>query len=143
MNISSLKDEAKSFRENQADKEAYSYVNRGISIVPLDRITGSVDRYQDFDERFRIKKHIPSDRIENIRTAIRKGKRLPPVLLFQIEDEYYVLDGNHRVAVAKEFGHNTISAKIVEFIPSKNACENVIYRGQSRFYQDTGLIIER
>lgn len=131
--------ETKSFRENQINEGAFDTIKRGTCSVPLNKITGSVARYHDFDSRFRIKKHIPSDRLENIKAFMRSGKRLPPVKLYQIKDEFYVLDGNHRVSAAKEFGHETIRADIVEFIPSKNTLENILYRQRSDFMDKTGL----
>ena len=132
-------EEAKNFRQDQLNEEAYDTVKRGSCSVPLDQITGSVGRYHDFDDQFRIKKHIPSERLENIKKAMRAGKRLPPVKLYQIKDEYYVLDGNHRVAAAKAFNHDTILADIVEFIPSRNTLENILYRERSDFIEETGL----
>jgi len=132
-------EEAKNFRQDQLNEEAYDTVKRGSCNVPLKQITGSVGRYHDFDDQFRIKKHIPSERLENIKKAMRAGKRLPPIKLYQIKDEYYVLDGNHRVAAAKAFEHDTILADIVEFIPSKNTLENVLYKERSDFTEKTGL----
>lgn len=131
--------ETKSFREDQINEGAFDTIKRGTCPVPLNKITGSVSRYHDFDNRFRIKKHIPSDRLENIKAFMRSGKRLPPVKLYQIKDEFYVLDGNHRVSAAKEFGHETIQADIVEFIPSKNTLENILYLQRSDFMDKTGL----
>ena len=77
--------------------------------------------------------------LKTSRLPCERGKRLPPVKLYQIKDEYYVLDGNHRVSAAKEFGHDTILADIVEFIPSKNTLENMLYRQRSLFLENTGL----
>jgi hypothetical protein len=74
-----------------------------------------------------------------IKDAMRRGKRLPPVKLYQIKDEYYVLDGNHRVSAAKEFGHELIDAYILEFIPSKHTLENLLYLERSKFQEETGL----
>jgi hypothetical protein len=71
---------------------------------------------------------------------MREGKSLPPVKLYKIKDEYYVLDGNHRIAAAKAFGRSDIMAKIVEFIPSSNTLENIIYREKSEFMEQTGLV---
>jgi len=132
-------EEARSFKEDQRHEGAFDPVKRGTYSVPLDQITGSVGRYHDFDTQFRMKKHIPSERLENIKEAIRKGKRLPPVKLYKIKDEFYVLDGNHRVSAAKAFGHDTIQADIVEFMPSTNTLENVLYRERSQFMEATGL----
>ncbi len=132
-------DEAKSFRADQAQEAAFDHIDRGFLRVPLDRIVGSVGRYHDFDHRFKLKQHMPPDRLISIKNAMKQGKSLPPVKLFKIKDEYYVLDGNHRIAAAKEFGYLDIRAKIVEFIPSSNTLENIIYREKSKFLDETGL----
>ncbi|MFO7713012.1 Lrp/AsnC ligand binding domain-containing protein [Desulfosarcina sp.] len=131
--------EAKCFRENQACEGAFDHVDRGICNVPLEQIVGSVGRYHDFDNQFKLKEHVPPDRLISVKQAMREGKSLPPVKLYKIKDEYYVLDGNHRIAAAKEFGRSDIMAKIVEFIPSSNTLENIIYREKSEFMEQTGL----
>jgi len=74
-----------------------------------------------------------------IKKAFRGGKSLPPVDLYQIKNEYYVMDGNHRIAVAKEFGFQEIDAHVVEFIPSKSTLENLLYRERAEFNDRTGL----
>ncbi|WP_372680591.1 Lrp/AsnC ligand binding domain-containing protein [Desulfosarcina sp.] len=131
--------EAKCFRENQVCEGAFDHIDRGICSVPLEQIVGSVGRYHDFDRQFKIKDHVPPDRLISVKQALREGKSLPPVKLYKIKDEYYVLDGNHRIAAAKEFGRSDIMAKIVEFIPSSNTLENIIYREKSEFMEQTGL----
>ncbi len=131
--------EAKSFRENQECEGAFDHIDRGTCGVPLDQIVGSVGRYHDFDSQFKIKSHVPPDRLISVKQAMREGKSLPPVKLYKIKDEYYVLDGNHRIAAAKEFGRGEIMANIVEFIPSSHTLENIIYREKSEFTEQTGL----
>ncbi|MBC2709669.1 MAG: Lrp/AsnC ligand binding domain-containing protein [Desulfosarcina sp.] len=131
--------EAKCFRENQACEGAFDHIDRGIFSVPLEQIVGSVGRYHDFDSQFKLKSHVPPDRLISVKQAMREGKSLPPVKLYKIKDEYYVLDGNHRIAAAKEFGRSEIMAKIVEFIPSSDTLENIIYREKSEFVEQTGL----
>lgn len=132
-------DEAKSFREDQASEGAFDHVDRGICNVPLDQIVGSVGRYHDFDSQFKLKGHVPPDRLISVKRAMRQGRALPPVKLYKIKDEYYVLDGNHRIAAAKSFGRSEIRAKIVEFIPSSNTLENIIYREKREFVDRTGI----
>lgn len=131
--------ETKCFRENQECEGAFDHIDRGIHSVPLEQIVGSVGRYHDFDSQFKLKNHVPPDRLISVKQAMREGKPLPPVKLYKIKDEYYVLDGNHRIAVAKEIGRSEIMAKIVEFIPSSNTLENIIYREKSEFVEQTGL----
>lgn len=132
-------DTAKSFKADQTKEEAFDTRDRGIREVPLDRIVGSVNRYYDFDRNFRIGPHLPSERLENIKKALLSGTSLPPVKLYQIKKEYYVVDGNHRVAAAKELGYGEIRAHIIEFIPSKESLENLIYREKAKFDDWTQL----
>jgi len=132
-------EEIKSFKESQKNEDAFDTVDRGIRAVPVKQIVGSVGRYHDFDNKFRLKQHVPLDRLQNIKKAMQEGKPLPRVKLYKIKDEYYVLDGNHRISAAKEFGYEDIDADIVEFIPSKNTLENILYREKSEFSDKTGL----
>jgi hypothetical protein len=129
----------KSFRDQQQKEAAFDHRDRGIRSVPLDRIVGSVGRYQDFDGRFRFKPMVPSDRLEGIKKAMQQGRTLGPVKLFEIKDEFYVLDGNHRIAAAKELGHDEILAHIEEFIPSKDTLQNILYRERAEFADRTRL----
>ena len=130
---------AKCFSEDQAREAAFDTVQRGTRTVALDQIVGSVGRYKDFDSRFRLKHYLPSEKLQRVKQAMKQGKPLPPVKLYQIKEEYYALDGNHRIAAAKELGHDEIRARIVEFIPSKNTLENVLYRERSIFREAFGL----
>ena len=131
--------EVKSFKEQQQKEEAFEYVCRGTQAVALDRIVGSVGRYHDFDGTFSLKTHLPRERLDGIRKAMRSGKLTSPVDLYQIKDEYYVLDGNHRIAAAKSLGHSEINARIVECIPSKGTLENILYRERGDFFKRTAL----
>lgn len=129
----------KSFNEDQQKEEAFVHKKKGFGWVPVEQIVGSVGRYHDFDNQFRLRQHMPTDRFKNIKQAMKSGKRLPPVKLYQIRNEYYALDGNHRIAAAKEIGLLEIYAEILEFIPSKDTLENIIYREKSEFNDIAGL----
>jgi DNA-binding Lrp family transcriptional regulator len=129
----------RSFDQDQQREGAFDTLDRGHQVIPLDRIVGSVGRYSDFDGKFRPRQQIASERYQSIKEALREGRRLPPVKLYQIKDQFYVLDGNHRIAAAKELGHSEIHAHIVEFIPSEDILENLIYRQRADFSKKTGL----
>jgi len=131
--------EVKSFRHDQEKEAAYDSRIRGVRTIKLSQIVGSVGRYQDFDNRFRLKQNVPSERLQRIKTAMREGHPLPPVKLYQIKDDYYILDGNHRIAAAKELGHDEILAHIVEFIPTENNLPNVLYRERANFADQAQL----
>ncbi len=129
----------KSFKDDQQRQAAYDSRVRGVRTVALDRIVGSVGRYQDFDSQFRLRKRRPSERLQRIKKAMREGRVLPPVKLYQIKDDYYVLDGNHRIAAANELNHDEIRAHIVEFIPSGNSLQDLLYRERADFVDRTQL----
>ncbi|MBW2094119.1 MAG: ParB N-terminal domain-containing protein [Deltaproteobacteria bacterium] len=132
-------DEVKNFEKIREKQEPFEPLKRGIHPVEVDRIVGSVGRYQDFDSRFRPKDHLPKDRLAAIKRTMKEGGTLPPVKLYQIKDEYYVLDGNHRIAAAKALGLKSVDAQIVELIPSRNTLENVLARERIEFQEKTGL----
>ncbi len=129
----------KSFTDDQNREEAYDERNLGVKAVPLDKIIGSVGRYKDFNRQFKLKKDRPSARLLRVQEAFKNNITLPPITLYQIKKEYYVLDGNHRVSAAKKLGYEFIDAKITEFLPSKNTLENIIYREKTAFLSKTEL----
>jgi DNA-binding Lrp family transcriptional regulator/uncharacterized ParB-like nuclease family protein len=129
----------KSFRENLEENEAFDTRDLGTRPVPLSKIVGSVGRYHDFDSTFRLKDHLPDERLRNIKKMMREGKPFPPVELYQFRDEFYVLDGHHRVSAAKEFGHQDIEARIVQVIPADHTLENMLYRERGDFHEKAGL----
>lgn len=87
--------------------------SHGVRYIDLDQIIGSEGRSLDFDNQFwPITEHI-RDRWVNIAVAMGTGKPLPPVQLVQIAKGYVVRDGNHRVSVARAFGHAVIEAEII------------------------------
>ncbi len=131
--------EVKNFSDKQLEEEAFDEKDLGMQTVPLAKIVGSVGRYQDFDNQFRLKRDRPSDRLKSIKNAMGQGKVMPPVHLYQIKDEFYVLDGNHRVSAAKQLDHEFIDAHIIEFLPSKKTLENIVYREKGDFLGQTRL----
>jgi hypothetical protein len=43
-----------------------------------------------------------------------EGDELPPIDVYKVGDGYYVIDGHHRVSVARSLGRETIPARVVE-----------------------------
>jgi len=89
-------------------------VYRGLQTVPLDRIIGSVDRYRDFDRLFLPTQSHTEDRWRRINRAWYEEVNLPPVLLYKVGEVYFVVDGNHRVSVARDRGQKFIDAEVRE-----------------------------
>ena len=95
---------------------AVSQTDRGIQQVPLKDIIGSVNRIQDFDRNFLPLRDDDIYRWAGVKTAMTSplAAGVPPVSLYQLGDAYFVLDGNHRVSIAKEMGMDTIEAYVTE-----------------------------
>ncbi|MCG8549099.1 MAG: Lrp/AsnC ligand binding domain-containing protein [Desulfobacterales bacterium] len=132
-------DHISSFNEEQAKEEDVQFIDHGVQTIPVEKITGSVGKYYDFDSRFRPKQHVSKKRFNDIKKIMREGGKLPSVNLYQIRNNYYVLDGNHRVAAAKELGQTEIRAKVVELLSGIKTLENIIYVERKGFHERTGL----
>ena len=87
---------------------------RGLQDIPLERIVGSVGRYRDFTRNFLPKKPNMADRWSNVYAQINSLEGVPPIDVFQVDDVYFVRDGNHRVSIAREMGLKTIEAYVTE-----------------------------
>ena len=81
----------------------------------MDQIVGSVGRSGQFDSGFMPVKRSLEGRWKRVDRAFHGGIELQPVVLNKIGDCYYVLDGNHRVSVARYHGVEMIDAEVTEF----------------------------
>lgn len=121
------KDHIAQFDKVREEEKAFTSIDRGTSLVPLDLIVGSVGRYHDFDAKFSPKSYRSDERLRTLTSAMRKGRPIPPISLYQIKDNYYILDGHHRFTAAKNLGHDHVRACILELLPSKDTLENKLY----------------
>lgn len=87
---------------------------RGLREVPVERIVGSTDRAHDYDRDFRPRRRHASARWQSVARAAHAGTVLPPVRLRQIGDDYFVVDGHHRVSVARALGQGFVDAEVIE-----------------------------
>jgi hypothetical protein len=84
----------------------------GIHSVPLYAIHGSENRVDDFDAGFHpLRPHIQA-RWLSIASACLRGVPMPPVVLIQVGNAYYVRDGHHRISVARAMGQEMIDAEV-------------------------------
>jgi len=87
---------------------------RGLQDIPLDRIRGSVGRFDDFSSTFMPRKDHMEERWKTVYQLVAEGKA-PPIEAFQVDQVYFVVDGNHRVSAARQQGFETIAANVTEF----------------------------
>lgn len=94
-------------------------IRLGRTVVRSTDIVGSVGRCSEFDRAFLPAKASVGERWKRIDRAFHRGEELPPVSLYKIGHSYFVLDGNHRVSVARYHGVEMIDAWVTEFrVPS-------------------------
>ena len=90
--------------------------------IPLDRIVGTAGGRHLFDARFDPTAAGAWGRYSTVFAARSKGTDLPPVVLYRAPDGgYYVVDGHHRVAVARAMHDPGIWADVTTVVPNAPA----------------------
>ncbi len=89
-------------------------IYRGVKTVRVDQIAGSLNRYHEFDRVFLPASDKLAARWQNVNRAFYQEVSLPPVVLYKVGQVYFVVDGHHRVSVAREQGQIYIEAEVRE-----------------------------
>ena len=89
-------------------------IYRGVQTVRVDQIAGSLNRYHEFDRVFLPASDKLADRWQRVNRAFYQEISLPPVVLYKVGQVYFVVDGHHRVSVAREQGQIYIEAEVRE-----------------------------
>jgi hypothetical protein len=110
-----------SFDDVRRELVANNRLHRGTRVVDVDQIVGSVGRWRDFDRSFLPARASGGERWKRIDRAFQRGEDLPPVELYEIGDTYFVVDGHHRVSVARYHDVPTVEAAVAEFYPKRPA----------------------
>jgi hypothetical protein len=96
----------------------------GVMTVPVNHIVGSLGRAEDFDRWFMPRSDRMQERWVRVDRAFQAGEHLPPVELIKVGPVYFVVDGNHRVSVAKSVGQDYIDAQVTEIdLPATETTE--------------------
>ncbi len=103
-----------SYDEVRQKLKAQVQPKRVLKEIPIDAIVGSVNRYQDFSRGFLPGRNVDEQRWTNVELATYGLVGLPPIEAYQIDQAYFVSDGNHRVSVARQLGSTQIQAYVTE-----------------------------
>jgi nucleotide-binding universal stress UspA family protein len=88
---------------------------RGVRQIPIDAIVGSVGRYTDFTRTFLPRRAKDRQRWAGVKTAfLEESAGLPPIEVYKVGEAYFVIDGNHRVSIAKQEKFVSIEARVIE-----------------------------
>jgi hypothetical protein len=119
----------KSFEhELQAAGGVAGRVDSGLHTIPTAKVVGSVSRWRELGSDFfyRTGKGVTA-RYRRIGAAMRGGAALPAVEVYRLKklprgdekrspsSEYYVVDGHHRVAMARKLGQDFLDAHIISY----------------------------
>jgi hypothetical protein len=119
---------AKSFEVEVEGAGIAGRVDGGMKTIPAAKIVGSVGRAQNLRSDFFYRTgRAMTARFVSIGKAMEEGKVLPPIEVYKAKlrrahdgreierTEYYVVDGHHRVAMAKKLGQDYLDAHVVEY----------------------------
>ena len=101
-----------SMQEAMSDRELVGQHYAGTQPIALDRIVGSLDRSTDFDRGFGTRTTAQKSRVRDLGRAFRR-RELPPIKVYEIDGQYFVSDGHHRVALAHERGMLDVDAEVI------------------------------
>ena len=120
-------------------------LDRGVMEVPLDQIVGSLGRERDFTREFLPRDEALRERWEELEELAVGTAGFPSVELYRVGEAYFVVDGHHRVSVARSLGAPAIEARVQEFLspvtlsPDESLEEVLAKHNLAEFCEITGL----
>jgi nucleotide-binding universal stress UspA family protein len=118
---------------------------RGLQEIRLDAIVGSVGRYSDFTRSFLPRRDSDEERWARVQVAMSDLGQFSPIDVYQIGEAYFVIDGNHRVSIARQLGAKSIQANVIELeskvslSPDDNPNDFIIKAEYADFLEQTKL----
>jgi hypothetical protein len=116
----------------------------GIEPIPVANIVGTVDRRPEFSREFLPKEFETRERWRAVEQAFPLSD-FPPIVVYRVDEAYFVVDGHHRVGVAKMRGIEFIDAEITELDsrgplgPDVDIAEVIHREQQQTFMEESGL----
>src|SRR5665809_129039 len=116
----------------------------GVMPIEVSKIVGTAGRNMEFDKNFLPRRDDVQERWRRLELAYPEGG-FPPIVVYKLNDMYFVVDGHHRVAIAKQKKIEYIDAEVTELHPWRPIPEGldlgrVIFAEQERiFLEESGL----
>jgi hypothetical protein len=116
----------------------------GVEAISLAQVVGTEGRAATFTRAFEARHESSRQRIRALAAAFPNGD-FPPIVAVKLGDVYFVVDGHHRVALARQSGGEMIDADVTEFVtrvplPAGADMLEVVLRQLERvFLEDSGL----
>ncbi len=122
---------------------------RGVQHIPIDAIVGSVGRNTEFTRTFLPRRAGDQQRWANVKAVFMdtdSGSNLPPIEVYKVGEVYFVIDGNHRVSIARQEKLTTIEARVIEvktdipLTPDVQPDDLIIKAEYAEFLEDTRMM---
>jgi hypothetical protein len=116
----------------------------GVRAIPLERVVGTDGRAGAFNREFKPRYGFSRDRLRSLADAFPDGG-FPPIVAVKLGDSYFVIDGHHRVGLARRRGRELIDADVTEFVapvplpPAADMVEVVLRQLERVFLEESGL----
>jgi hypothetical protein len=86
---------------------------RGVQAIPVNRIVGTASRSEEFDSNWLPRRPEVRERWMRLERLFPDGD-WPPIIVYKVGESYFVVDGHHRVALARQKGVEYIDAEVTE-----------------------------
>ena len=119
---------ARSFAQEVEGAGITGRADAGMATIPTRKVVGSVGRAHNLRSDFFYRTgQAMTARFVGIGRAMERGTVLPPIEVYKARlrrrrgeaevpvTEYYVVDGHHRVAMARKLGQDYLDAHVVEY----------------------------
>lgn len=116
----------------------------GIRPIPVDRVVGTAGRSRDFNRDFLPRDGRTRERWRRVEQTFPRGD-FPPIVAYEVDGRYFVVDGHHRVAVAKQRGVEHIDAEVTRLRTRQPLPEGadvgalILAEQERRFLEESGL----
>ena len=120
----------------------------GVQAVPLDAIVGTDSRGSAFDRDFRPLYPGSRERLRSLQSVFADGA-FPPIVAVKLGEIYFVIDGHHRVALARRERAELIDADVTELLArvplpaGADMLQVVLGELERIFLEDSGLAESR
>jgi hypothetical protein len=116
----------------------------GIRTIPVEKVIGTTDRSIDFDRQFLPRRRDMAERWRRVEMAFPEGD-FPPITVYEVNGYYFLVDGHHRVAIARQRGIEFIDAEVTQLttrypLPADADIGRIIHTEQKQiFMEESGL----
>lgn len=115
-----------------------SYV--GVRPIPVSAIVGTVSRSREFDREFLPRGGHLKERWQRLERVFPEGE-FPPISVYELDGRYFVGDGHHRVAIARQREMDYVDAEVTRLrsripLPPDADVARLIALDQERMFRD-------